>query len=203
MEPTFEPAVVASRDVRGFFRDSIERAMRTLHLHAAEHTVHYVVNLLALYARAERLYERTAAGLDLKPLAFMLNDALEATSLARRQAALRRLGDVALFVGGFFANSFSRRLVDVDYYIAMGGNAYGSLSDSLRAERQAAVYSELSGKFAAFVEVLSEVSARDRPDSDRDILRLYEIWLRTGSLRARRRLTGLGVLPAPPSTTRQ
>jgi hypothetical protein len=203
MEPTFEPAVVATRDVRGFFRDSVERAMRTLRLRAGEHTVHYVVNLLALYARAERLYERTAAGLDIKPLAFMLKDALEATSLARRQAALRRLGDVALFVGGFFANGFSRRLVDVDYYIAMGGNAYGSLSDSLRAERHAAMYAELAGKFGGFVDVLAEVSTRDRPDSDSDILRLYEIWLRTGSVHAGRRLTSLGVLPAPNSTTRQ
>ena len=203
MEPTVEPAVVASRDVRGFFRESVERAMHALRLRAAEQTVHYVVNLLALYARAERLYERSGAGVDLKPLACMLNDALEAPSLARRQAALRRLGDVALFIGGFFANSFSRRLVDVDYYIAMGGNAYGSLSHSLRAERQAEVYAELAGKFGGFVEVLTEVSTRSRPDSDSDILRLYEIWLRTGSDRARGRLMALGVLPAPNSTTRQ
>jgi hypothetical protein len=85
----------------------------------------------------------------------------------------------------------------------MGGNAYGSLSDSLRAERQAAVYAELAGKFAGFVDVLAEVSTRARPDSNSDILRLYEIWLRTGSVHARRRLMGLGVLPAPNTTTRQ
>jgi hypothetical protein len=203
MEPTVEPAVVASPDVRGFFRESVERAMHALRLRAAEHTVHYVVNLLALYARAERLYERTAAGLDIKPLAFMVNDALEAPSLARRQAALRRLGDVALFIGGFFANSFSRKLVDVDYYIAMGSTAYATLSDSLLAERQGAVYAELSGKFGGFVDVLAEVSSAARPGSDTDVLRLYEIWLRTGSDRARRRLMGLGVLPAPNTTTRQ
>ena len=203
MQPPIEAEVVASRDVRGFFRDSVERAMRALRLRAADHTVHYVVNLLALYARAERLYERTAGRPDIKPLAVMLADAIEATSLPRRQAALRRLGDVALFIGGFFGNSFSRKLVDVDYYIAMGGNAYGSLSDSLRAERQAAVYAELAGKFAGFVDVLAEVSTRARPDSNSDILRLYEIWLRTGSVHARRRLMGLGVLPTPNTTTRQ
>jgi hypothetical protein len=201
MESTVARGVVESRDVRGFFRESVERSMHALRLRAAEHTVHYVVNLLALYARAERFYERTAEGPDLKPLATMLSDALEAPSLARRQAALRRLGDVALFVGGFFANSFTRRLVDVDYYIAMGRNAYGSLSHSLLAERQAAVYAELAGKFGGFVEVLSEVSTSNRPDSDSNILRLYEIWLRTGSDRARRRLTSLGVLPTPHGTT--
>jgi hypothetical protein len=176
--------------------------MEALRLRAGEHTVHYVVNLLALYARSDRLYEHTSDGLDIKPLALMLNDAREAASLAGRRAALRRLGDVALFIGGFFAHSLSRKLVDVDYYIAMGGTAYGALSDTLRAELLGAVYAELAGKFGGFVDVLAEVGAA-RPNSDSDILRLYEIWLRTGSTRARGRLIALGVLPAPNPTTRQ
>jgi hypothetical protein len=202
MEQQPEPALVASGDVRGFFRDSVERAMQAVRLRAGEHTVHYVVNLLALYARSDRLYEHTADGMDIRPLALMLNDALEAASLAARRAALRRLGDVALFIGGFFAHSLSRKLVDVDYYIAMGGTAYGALSDTLRAELLGAVYAELAGKFGGFVDVLAEVSAA-QPSTDSDILRLYEIWLRTGSPRARSRLIGLGVLPAPNPTTRQ
>jgi len=202
MESAGDPSLVTSQDVLGFFRDSVERAMRTLHLRAGEHTIHYVVSLLALYARSDRLYERTSDGLDLRPLAMMLKDALEAASITRRRAALRRLGDVALFIGGFFAHSLSRKLVDVDYYIAMGGTAYGALSDSLRAELQGEVYAELSDKFGRFVDVLAEVGAT-QPNSDADILRLYEIWLRTGSPRARARLIALGVLPASNPITRQ
>jgi len=202
MESAGDPSLVTSQDVLGFFRDSVERAMRTLHLRAGEHTIHYVVSLLALYARSDRLYERTSDGLDLRPLAMMLKDALEAASITRRRAALRRLGDVALFIGGFFAHSLSRKLVDVDYYIAMGGTAYGALSDSLRAELQGEVYAELSDKFGRFVDVLAEVGAT-QPNSDADILRLYEIWLRTGSPRARARLIALGILPAPNPITRQ
>jgi len=202
MESAGDPSLVTSQDVLGFFRDSVERAMRTLHLRAGEHTIHYVVSLLALYARSDRLYERTSDGLDLRPLAMMLKDALEAASITRRRAALRRLGDVALFIGGFFAHSLSRKLVDVDYYIAMGGTAYGALSDSLRAELQGEVYAELSDKFGRFVDVLAEVGAT-QPNSDADILRLYEIWLRTGSPRARARLIALGILPASNPITRQ
>jgi hypothetical protein len=202
MESGPDPALVASRDVLGFFRDSVERAMQALHLRAGEHTIHYVVNLLALYARSDRLYERTSDGLDLRPLAIMLKDALEAASVAQRRAALRRLGDVALFVGGFFAQSLSRKLVDVDYYIAMGGTAYGALSDSLRADLRGAVYAELSHKFGGFVDVLAEIGAA-QPNSNADVLRLYEIWLRTGSTHARRRLIARGVLPAANPITRQ
>ena len=199
--------VVASSDVRSYFLDSVERAMQSLRVRAGADTVTYVVNLLALYARSEELYEHTPSGPDLRPLAFMYQDALEATTRAQRQAALRRLGDVALFIGGFFAQSFVRKLVDVDYYIAMGGTAYAELSDSLRSRARtlgfATVFEELARKFPGFVDVLAEVSASAQTSSDTDILRLYEIWLRTGSARARNRLVGLGVVPAPQPHTRQ
>lgn len=198
--------VVASSDVRGYFHESVERAMQQLRVRAADDTIQYVVNLLALFARSENLYERTPAGYDLAPLAFMLRDALEAPSLAVQRAAYRRLGDVALFIGGFFAHSLARRLVDVDYYIAMGGGAYGALSELLgRGEAGApgAVYAELAAKFAGFVDVLAEVSAGEKPGTDADVLWLYEIYLRTGSVSARRRLVALGVLPSDQLSTRQ
>jgi len=35
-------------------------------------------------------------------------------------ARLQRLGDVSLFIAGFFARSFARKLIDIDYHIAMG-----------------------------------------------------------------------------------
>jgi hypothetical protein len=199
--------VVASRDVRGYFLDSVERAMHSLRVRAGADTVNYVVNLLALYARSEELYELTPSGPDIRPLAFMYQDALEAPTRAQRQSALRRLGDVALFIGGFFAQSLVRKLVDVDYYIAMGGAAYSALSESLRtrepAQSHGVVFEELARKFPGFVDVLAEVSASAQPSSDTNILRLYEIWLRTGSARARSRLVGLGVVPAPQPRTCQ
>jgi hypothetical protein len=208
LERASPATVVASRDVRGYFKESVEQAMQVLRLRAAEHTIHYVVNLLALYARADNLYEAAPAGArDLQPLAFMLRDALEAPTVAAQRAAFRRLGDVALFIGGFFAQSLARKPVDVDYYIAMGGSAYGALSESFlrvdRREAPQAVYAELADKFARFVDVLAEISACAHPSSDRDILRLYEIWLRTGSARARARLVELGVLPTSQPPTRQ
>ena len=45
--------------------------------------------------------------------------AADAGSTEERSRALQRLGDVSLFVAGFFAQSFARRLVDIDYHIAM------------------------------------------------------------------------------------
>lgn len=191
--------VVASYNVREFFRDSVERALANQKLSADDHTVHYVVNVLTMFTRSEELYEQTPDGRQLKPLALMLNDALDAGSERQRNDALRRLGDVSLFVAGFFSQMFARRLVDVDYYIAMGGNAYGSLHQSLRGTQYgqsfASVYRELARKFQGFVDVLWEVSEGTGIGTDSDILRLYEIWMKTGSKRAGALLRKLGVQP--------
>ena len=61
-----------------FFRDSVSQAMQRQGVRAEDHTAHYVVNLLTLFARSEALYEKTQAGIGLKPLALMLAEAAEA-----------------------------------------------------------------------------------------------------------------------------
>jgi hypothetical protein len=59
------------------------------------------------------------------------------------------------------------------------------------------VYAELSHKFMPMVDALGEVSDTGRVFSEADILRLYEIWLKTGSPRARAQLGKLGVQATP------
>lgn len=191
--------VVAVPNLREFFHDSVQKALRNQRVAVDDHTEHYVVNVLTMFARSEELYERTPEGVRLKPLAHMLADASAAQSSQQRDEALRRLGDVSLFIAGFFAQSFARKLVDVDYHIAMGGRAYGTLADnmrySIRGQTFAAVFLELAKNFQRLVDVLNDVAEMAYQHTDKDILRLYEIWLKTGSPRAFAILQRLGVAP--------
>src|SRR3989449_8089021 len=106
-------------NLREFFRDSLHGALAKQHLAVEDQTEHYVVNLLTLFARSEALYESTPEGARLKPLAVMLAEAFEARSAGDRNRNLQRLGDVSLFIARFFAPSFARKLIDIDYHIAM------------------------------------------------------------------------------------
>jgi hypothetical protein len=192
--------VVTVANLQEFFRDALHAAMSRQNLAVRDHTEHYVVNLLTLFARTDALYERTPQGARVKPLAMMLAEALEAPSAAQRNRALQRLGDVSLFIAGFFAGSFARKLIDIDYHIAMGGRAYESLGDILgrsRGQALACVFTELAEKFQRVVDALNEVSEMAHTHTDRDILRLYEIWMKTGSRRAHALLRKLGVEPTP------
>ncbi len=199
--------LVAVTNLREFFHDSVQTALRKQRVDVDDHTEHYVVNILTMFARSEELYEATPEGVRLKPLAHMLADACAAPSPQQRDDALRRLGDVSLFIAGFFAQSFARKLIDIDYHIAMGGRAYGTLADnlrgSIRGQAFATVFLELAQKFQRLVDVLNEVAEMAHTHTDKDILRLYEIWLKTGSPRAFAILQRLGVAPVLQSARKE
>jgi hypothetical protein len=192
-------SLVAVTSLREFFRDAFHKASEHQRLDIDEQAEQYVVNLLTMFSRADALYEKTPEGLRIKPLAHMLVEALEAPTAIARQRSLQRLGDVSLFVAGFFARSFARKMIDIDYHIAMGGNAYSSLADTLQRSLSgrcvAAIYAQLAQKFQRLVDALNEVSEMSYQHTDADILRLYEIWMKTGSPRAHGLLNKLGVQP--------
>lgn len=200
MQQDSDSRLVTVNNLTEYFREELQDALAHQRVAVEDQTAHYVVNLLALFARAEELHAGMREGRQWSPLALMLSQALEAPTIVERHHALQRLGDVSLFIAGFFAHGFARRLVDIDYHIAMGGRAYSTLADSLAHSRQrvlAQVFAELAAKFHLLVDALGEISDSARVWSQRDVLRLYEMWLKTGSARARNLLGQLGVTPAP------
>lgn len=194
------PELLQVRNLVEFFRDSVDAAMAANRVAVERHTAHYIVNLLALFARSEVFHAEDHAGRGRRPLALMLADILEMPPGEERNALLRHLGDVALFVAGFLGDSLDRSPAGVGYYVRMGGGAYRSLAASLpetaRGRAYAPVFSELGEKFPDLVDVLTEVRHAAGSARDEDVLRLYDLWLQTGSRRARRLLRRLGVEPS-------
>jgi hypothetical protein len=192
--------------LREYFHDALQQALAHQHVAVEDQTEQYVVNLLTIFARSEQLFEQTPDGVRLRPLVQMLSDALEAPNAIERERHLQRLGDVSLFISGFFAHGFARKLVDIDYHIAMGGCAYGTLASGLaRGRRQvlSRVFGELAAKFQPIVDALGEISDAARRYTQADMLRLYEVWLKTGSERARGLLRRLGVEATPVTILQQ
>jgi hypothetical protein len=173
-----------------YFKDLVESALARQHIHAADLTEYYLVNLLCQYIRLDGASKLGDEG---EPLAVRLARALESGGLEQR-ARLRSLGDFSLFMSGFFSDSFRRKLIDIDYYVTMGEYAYASLG---RRDEDAfsEVFAELANKFVGFADVLADISERTTLASHSDVLRLYEKWLRTGSERDGQRLVDRGILP--------
>jgi hypothetical protein len=175
--------------IEDFFRGEVGRAFRDQGLAAGTLTEHYVVQLLAAYA-AQPIQDR--------PLALKLLESVEAAPRERRNQ-LREIGDTSLYVSGFWTESLGDKLVDVDYYIDLGGTAYGELArggSGWTRDPFGEVFGELAANFARFVEVLMIISRRTtRPATNEDVVRLYQRWQRTKSRWAAARLASLGVVP--------
>jgi hypothetical protein len=193
-------AIQPVANLKEFFKDALHDALSHQHIAVEGETEHYVVNLLTMFADADALYERgSQSPARLKPLVVMLGEALEAPTTEARCRGLQRLGDVSLFIAGFFSAGFARKLVDVDYHVAMGGRAYGTLAETVPAARGRTlrqVFAELADKFQPMVDALNEISESAYQHSAQDRLRLYELWVKTGSERSRRILRKLGIEPA-------
>ena len=185
-----------------FFREQLERAMEHQKVSTSTFTEHYLVNLLSACVHGDR--PRSEPGSDETPLAILYIRAVQ-SSRAERTRLLRTMGDTALFVSGFFADSLSHKLVDLGYYKAMGGRAYARLSRedaALGGGIGATVFSELSGRFSEFADVLAEVSETSRLSTNTSVLRLYERWVQTGSRRAAALLAERGIAPVLPGDGR-
>jgi hypothetical protein len=179
-------AVFRQESAVEFFKELVDRALTHQGLATQELTAFYVVRLLTSFL------QRPLAD-DAEPLALRLTQALEGGGLRQRES-LRQIGDVSLFISGFFADSLHRKLVDVDYYVSIGGCAYNALS-RVETDTFSSVFAELAENFVGFVDVLSEVSERTSCASNADLLRLYEKWVKTGSRRSGKLLAERGVVP--------
>jgi hypothetical protein len=181
--------IVVGQTAQEFFREMVSDALSHRRLRIQEITEFYLVNLLAGFLVKEKLFvEQVDGTASAEPLALILLRALEADRRAR-SAHLRRLGDTALFVSGFFGDSLARSLVDVDYYISMGERAYGALAEA----GDALPFEELADRFPQFVDLFAEIAELSDLRSNRGLVRLYERFLVTRSERVAQRLRDRGV----------
>ena len=134
--------------------------------------------------------------------------------LPERRRQLRDIGDTSLYLSGFWSEHLAGGPVDVDYYIGMGGSAYGELArggTGWTGDPFSDVFSELAANFVRFVGALALVSRRMAvPASNQDVVRLYRLWRETKSQSAAARLANTSqaalqslygnVLPLPGGT---
>ncbi len=194
-----DPGIDLASDLQSFFQHLVDDAVKTQRFSATEAAEYYLAGLLADYAKPERLEAETFD----RPLTLLLDEALHAAGHERFER-LRCLGDGVLYTSGFFADHLSTRGVELRYVRTLGARAYDSAAVMLR---QAAhdglgapdVFRELADNFAMFAEVVARVAdvlqANSAQNSDRQVLRMYERWARTGSAPLATALAGRGLTP--------
>jgi len=175
--------VTTHTSIESFFQEVVTGALERSQVEATEATEYYLVSLLGAFATTPIPDEALAIKL-----------ARSQGDPAERVKTLKEVGDISLYVTGFFGASLDRRgIVDASYYMGLGQAAYRELAGRMAASTIGAIYGELAAKFPRFVDVLGDV--RSQVDfTGGDVVKLYEQWRVTRSEWIERRLRALGVL---------
>lgn len=192
------PTVINTESLPEFFIGEIKRSLKHVRVHVSSDVEFYLVNLLTHFAKTEKLFEIDANGEPVdRALAIQWLESFLA-SPGQRVCMLKHIGDLSLYTSGFFADSFFKKLVSVDYTIQMGHTAYSSLPGLMPGENGKSLrdlFEELAGNFVRLVEVIEDVADHAHLNTNPNLLKLYERWLATGSERIKNLLNSQGIIP--------
>lgn len=175
-----------------YFRAEMEKIQSPT---AGEDTRYYLGSMLDRFSRSEQLFSYDEFGSGLRPLALIYGDAHKTLSQRERCELLRQLGDQALFTGALFPEFYQRKGLARDYFISMGGSAYGYLADTATSMRD--IFSELAERFSQMLELVARVVNRYRKLDANELLALYQRWEATGDTTLAAQLRELGVILTP------
>ena len=118
-----------------FFRRQIDGAVKVHSINASQMARSYLVGLLEHYLNIQNLYEEEDEK-GRKKNTTLAETFLKALNKEKNKKIddLKKLGDRALYISGFFGDSLVRKIVHLDYYVDIGGAAYRVLSESVEDE---------------------------------------------------------------------
>lgn len=187
--------LVSTKD---FFHDVVQEAIVARKMNTFPLAQNYLVSILENYIHTNNLFDtQTENGKKTREtLAETFLKAQNSNPTVKIEL-LKKLGDVSLYVSGFFADSLSRKIVDVDYYVDMGEVAYATLASEIKEDTSRKVFKDFSSRFLEYVDLLTTISQKSLVQNDESILRLYEKYLKTGSELARETLEEKGIVTIP------
>jgi len=198
--------ITLASNLESFFGSQVQETARKQGVELDPFMADYLARLLARFADTKQwlVKEVLESNPEKETLKFPTLVDLYSKSLGHPLAEqffqFQHLGDVALFTTGFFAERLNHISVDMDYYTAMGEMAYqraGKIKETLAAEKALNIYFELSKNFQDCTEIFAELSEQSLLSNDKDLLKLYEKWLRTKSFRIARVLSEQGIIAHP------
>jgi len=171
-----------------FFSERIASVFSKQKIEASKEAEFYLVDLMARFMMATTMASMA------EPLALQyLRAQGEQVDAGEKFRLFRSVGDTSLYVSGFFRDSLQRKAVDLDYYLDIGTGSYRQILEIVKDPVFRHLYKEMAAKFAQFADALAQISHETFIQNNQDLLRLYEVYIKTGSEVARKQLFEKGV----------
>ena len=196
------------KDLPTFFNTLVKEGLESAQVKVSPSVGEYLSKLLVFYVTSDHLFSISPSGKrQLKTLAELyLQSHSFPTSL---KSNLKRMGDMSLYISGFFRESLKRKRVSVEYYMHMGKSAYQSLSEF---QQEGELFKELAFCFSDLVCVLFQIRKKSigtgkvyptgSTSHYSDTLALLDQYMETGSDHLAKELIKEGIsLPVNKKTT--
>ena len=187
--------IVTQASMAEFFTERVQAALREQSIELDEASQVYLVNLLEDFTHTGNLQVGEGEGESGTPALFRLYQRAMNATAQEAAFAYRHMGDVALVVAGMFSPHVERSLVNVDYYVKMGGSAYHRASFLDRSGMLAPALSQLARCFDKVVEVLTRIAERTTLPVPAGVADLYARWARNPDCELTQRLMLGGAIP--------
>lgn len=183
-----------------FFTQKVQTSLGEQGTRISKEVEFYLVQLLLHFSLSENFFSVDEKGrFTQRPLALKLYDAVFSEHEGKRFYHLKSLGDTALYHAGVFYEGLCHQVIDVDYYINMGGQAYSSLANlsttKSPTKRLKDIFAELSENFRELVEILYLSCESEIVRTDNDVLKLLDRYFKTRSKKAKELLGEQGIFP--------
>ncbi|RLA62453.1 MAG: hypothetical protein DRQ88_06125 [Epsilonproteobacteria bacterium] len=160
--------LILKTSLQGYFFDQLHEINRNSSSPLPHETIHYSSEVMGQFGDSGNFFENDEGKISEKILGIKL---MEATHYSEAQAkrVLKDVGDTALFLCGYFAESLSRKILDFKYYQNIGKIAYNRL-DSLipSAYDREFFYKHLASNFENLTVMIKIVSVKSKKNQDFD-----------------------------------
>lgn len=163
--------IITVPDLRSYFFQNLDEINNRSLCPVPQETIFYCSEVLGKYALSESYFDTSEDG---KPREKILGlKLLSAPKLAREEQrrVYQEVGDIALMLCGYFAESTNKKILDTTYYMQLGVSAYGQLNSVVpRYLDIPSFYNVLASSFTPLTTLIGMLASRDRFHQDSHLL---------------------------------
>ena len=158
------------------FKDYIKKELHLADSSLSCEVKNYLADLLYFYLRGDRFYEyQHDLGSDCEKTFVSLYGKIHSARTNEKIYLFKKMGDLSLYISGFFRSSIQKKVVDVSYYENMGQSAYGYLADCYSS--QSNVFQSLYQQFKDLAENLFYIQKKSELRDNKNSIALYKEYM--------------------------
>lgn len=169
-----ENEILLETSLQAFFFDQLSEVNRKYSSPLPQEAIYYSSLVMDHFGEAQNYFECDEDGrVREKVLGIKLLEAGQLRKINQKKT-LKDVGDTALFLCGYFADSLNKKIVDLSYYHDLGQLAYKRLDTFMpNAYEVPEFFKLISSRFSGLTELISIVSQKYRARGPEDTSVLF------------------------------